>query len=78
MVQEAAGNDGILGSRGVFSLTEDDGLEVVSGGSGNDNLLGAGVDVRLGLSLGAVEAGALQHDIHVQLTHGSSCALGIA
>ena len=43
----------------------------VAGGSGDDNLAGASVDVRHGLLLAGVEAGALEHDVNLQLAPGA-------
>ena len=67
----------VLG-QGVVVYVVNDGGQVVASGSGDNNLLGAGVDVSLSLSLGGVEAGALQHDIHAQLAPGQLSSVGLS
>ncbi len=54
----------------------DDGGQVVAGGRGDDDLLGAGVDVGLSLFLLGVEAGALEHDVHAELAPGQISRVG--
>ena len=54
-----------------------DGGQVIAGRSGNDDLLGAGVDVRLSLGLGSVETGALQDNVHTQLAPGQLGSVGL-
>ena len=73
----SGGDDGIFGLEGIVVYVIDDGGQVVAGGGGDDDLLGAGVDVRLGLGLGGVEAGALQHDVNLQLLPGQVLRLGL-
>ena len=61
------GNDLVIGVQDLLVNRINDGLEVVAGRSGNDDLLGAGVDVRHCFVLGGIEARALEDDVHVQL-----------
>ena len=83
--RQAVGGAGSGGDDGIFGLQDgvvhvvDDGGQVVAGGRGDDNLAGASVDVGLALFLGGVEAGALQHDVHLQLAPGAirSVLLGV-
>ncbi len=56
---------------------EDDGRQIVARGSGDDDLLGAGVDVSLGLGLGGVETGALEDDVDVKLAPGQLSRVGL-
>ena len=49
---------------------EDDRREIIARRSGDDDLLCAGLDMRLGLCLCRVEARALKHDIDIMLTPG--------
>jgi hypothetical protein len=44
-----------------------DGLQIVAGGSGDNNLLSACFDVSHGLFLRGVEAGAFQNNVNIQL-----------
>ena len=44
--------------------------EAIASGSGDNDLLGASVDVSLSLSLGSVETGALQDNVDTQLAPG--------
>ena len=55
----------VLGQR-VLVHGEDNRLDV-AGGSGDNDLLGARIDVRHGFLFGAVETGAFEDDVHVQL-----------
>ena len=66
----SGGNDGVILRQGVFIYTEHDGGKIVARGSGNDDLLRAGVDVRLRFGFGAVEARALQHNVYADLAPG--------
>ena len=70
------GDDGILLGEGVLIYAVNDGGKVVSGRSGNNYLLCAGVDMRLALCLRAVEAGALQNYIDSKLAPGKVGSLG--
>ena len=54
-----------------------DGGQVVASGSGDDDLLGAGVDVSLSLSLGGVETGALENDVDVEVAPGQVVSVGL-
>ena len=54
-----------------------DGGQVVAGRSGDNDLLGAGVDVSLSLGLAGVEAGALQDHVHAQLAPGQLSGVGL-
>ena len=74
MVQLAA--EMILSSL-VRMFVEHHGGQVVARGGGDDDLLGAGVDVGLGLGLAGVEAGALQHHVHIQGLPGQVLGLGL-
>ena len=67
VVQEAA--EMILSSlvKRLVVYVVNDGGQVVACGSGNNDLLGACIDVSLRLFLGGVEAGALQHNVYIQL-----------
>ena len=64
------GDDGVRGLQRLFIDAVHDGGQVVAGGSGDDDLLRACVDVRLRLRLGGVEARALQHDVDVERLPG--------
>ena len=50
--------------------TVDDGRQVIAGRRGDQDLLGARIDVCLGLLLGCVETGALEDDVYVELFPG--------
>ena len=65
------GDDLVVLGQGFVIHVVHNGLQVLAGGRGDDNLLGASGDVGHGLFLGAVEAGALQHHIHVQGAPGA-------
>ena len=65
----SGGDDVVFLGQGVVVNVVNDGGQVIAGRSGNDDLLGAGVDVRLSLGLGSVETGALQNNVnHKTLT----------
>ena len=66
----SGGDDGVLSRQGVLIHAVNDGGQVVAGRSGNDDLLGARVDVGLGFGLGSEEAGALQHNVNADLAPG--------
>ena len=66
----SGGDDLILSGQGLLVNAVNDGLQIVASGSGDDNLLGASVDVGLALRLGGVEAGALQNNVHADLAPG--------
>ena len=71
VVQEAAEMICVFLGQGLLVDAVNDGGQIIASGSGDDDLLGAGVDVGLALFLAGVEAGALQHDVHVQLAPGA-------
>ena len=67
----SGGDDVIFLGQGVLVNREHDGGQIVAGRSRDNNLLGAGGDVRHGLFLLGVEAGALQHHVYIQLAPGA-------
>jgi len=67
----SSGDDLILSGQGLLVDGVDDGLQVVAGGSRDNDLAGASLDVGLSLSLAGVEAGALQNDVDAQLAPGA-------
>ena len=67
----SSGDDLILSGQGLLVDGVDDGLQVVAGGSRDNDLAGASLDVSLSLSLAGVEAGALQNDVDAQLAPGA-------
>ena len=67
----SSGDDLIVSGQGLLVDGVDDGLQVVAGGSRDDDLAGASLNVSLGLSLAGVEAGALQNDVDAQLAPGA-------
>ena len=66
----------ILGQGVVVDIVNDGG-QVVASGSGDDDLLGTGIDVSLSLSLGSVEASALQDNVNTQLAPGQLGSVGL-
>src|SRR5699024_6780762 len=66
----SSGDDLVFLGQGLLVDGVDDGLQVIAGRSGDDDLLGASSDVSHALVLAGVEAGALQDDIDVQLAPG--------
>ena len=60
------GDDLVICGKGIVVYVENDGLEIISCGSRDDDLLGAGVDVRHGLLFRAVETGALENDVNTE------------
>ena len=79
---EAVGGAGRSGDDGVLRLERlvvdvvDDGGKIVARGSGDDDLARAGVDVSLRLRLAGVEAGALEHDVDLELLPREVGSLG--
>ena len=71
------GDDVVIGGQRLVVDVVDDRGEVVARGSGDDDLLGAGVDVSLGLGLGGVEAGALEDDVNAELAPGELGGVGL-
>ena len=63
----SCGDDGVILGQGVLVDGEHDGREIVACRSRDDDLLRACVNVSLRLFLGAVEAGALEHNINAEL-----------
>mgnify|MGYP007055188791 CR=1 FL=1 len=53
-----------------------DGLQIVSCRSGNDNVFCAGIDVSLCFSFGGVESGTLQNYIYADLSPGKLSCVG--
>ena len=74
----SCGDDGVLSGQGVVVYVVNDGGQIVACGSRDNDLLSASVDVSLSLSLGSVEAGALQNDVYVSSPQGSSAAFALA
>ena len=66
----------ILG-QGVVVDVVNDGGQVIASGSGDNDLLGTGIDVSLSLSLGSVEASALQDNVNTQLAPGQLGSVGL-
>ena len=66
----SSGDDVVFLGQGLVVDVVDDGGQIVACGSRDDDLLSACVDVSLSLSLGAVEAGALQDNVDTQLAPG--------
>ena len=64
------GDDGVRSLERLFVDAVDDRGQVVAGGSGDDDLLRACIDVRLSLRLGGVEARALKHDVDIEFLPG--------
>ena len=54
----------------------DDGGQIVAGRSGDNDLAGACVDMRLCLGLAGVEAGALEDDVNAELAPGQISRVG--
>ena len=71
------GDDVVISGQDVMVDVEHDGGEVIARRSGDDDLLGAGVDVSLGLGLAGVETGALQHDVDVELAPRELCRVSL-
>ena len=63
-----SGDDLVVRGKGLLVYAVNDGLKIVSSGSGDNDLLCACVDVSLRLLLGAVEAGALENYVYADLT----------
>ena len=75
----SSGDDVIVSSQCFMVDIVDDSRQVITRRRGNDNLLCAGIDVSLSLSLGGVETGTFQNNIDTQLAPGqlSGVDLGI-
>ena len=63
-------NNLVIRSKGLFVYAENDGLEVIACGCGNNNLLCACGDVCLRFVFGAVEACALEHNVYADFAPG--------
>ena len=74
----SGGDDGVLSLQGLVVYVVNDGGQVVASGSRDNDLLGAGVDVSLSLSLGGVETGALQNNVDTQLAPGQLGSVGLS
>ena len=67
------GDDAVLGDIKLLVVdAHDDGDVLVLGGCGDDDLLGAGGDVALGLLALGEESGRLDHDIDAEFLPGKS------
>ena len=55
-----------------------DGGQVVSSRSGDNNLLSACIDVSLSLSLGGVESSTLQNYVNADLSPGKLCSVSLS
>ena len=64
------GDDGVFLGERLFVYAEYDGGKVIARGSGDDDFLRAGVDMRLRLCLGRVEARAFEHDVYADFAPG--------
>ena len=68
---------GVGRGQGLVVGVVDDGRKVLARRSGDDDLLRAGLDVRGGLLLGGVEAGALEDDIHFEFAPRELSRIGL-
>src|SRR5690606_38656189 len=82
---QAVGRAGGVGDDGVRALEDvvvhaidDGGVHVLAAGRGNDDLLGACLDVVIGFFLGGEGAGAFQHHVHVQFGPGQGQRIALA
>ena len=64
------GDDVVVCGQGLVVNVIDDGGEVIACGSGNDDLLGAGLDVGGSLVLSGEETGALENYVDAELAPG--------
>ena len=67
-----SGDDRVVRGEGLLVYAVNDRREIVAGRSGDDNLLCASVDVRLGLRLRGVEARALEDNVNADFAHEGS------
>ena len=74
----SSGNDGVILSKGLLINAVNDSRKIISCGSGNYNFLSACVDVSLALSLGAIEAGALENYVNAELSPGKISSVGLS
>jgi len=70
-----SGNDGIFSGQSVLVNAENDGLEVIACGCGNNDFLCACINVSLALLLGAVEACAFENNVNADLAPGKLVCL---
>ena len=73
----SSGDDLIFSGQGLLVDGVDDGLQVVAGGSRDNDLAGASLDVSLSLSLAGVEAGALENDVDVEVAPRQVVGVGL-
>src|SRR5699024_6992832 len=67
----SGGDDLIFLGQGLLVDGVDDGLQVIAGRSGDDDRIGASIDVSHARVFAGVEAGALQNAVNVQLAPGA-------
>ena len=67
----SGGNDLVVCGEGTLVYAVNDGGKIIACGSGDNNLLSAGVDMSGSLFLGGVEAGAFENDIDFKLLPGA-------
>ena len=63
-------------AQGVMVYVVNNGRQIVSGRSGDDDVLGTGIDMSLSLRLGGVETGALENDVNTQFSPRKVLSLG--
>ena len=71
------GDDVVVGRQRLVVDVVDNRRQVVAGRSGDDDLLGASVDVSLGLGLRGVEAGALEDDVDIKVAPRQVVGVGL-
>ncbi len=71
----SGGDDGVIRLQGVVVYVVNDSRQIVSGRSGDDDFLGAGVDMSLRLGLAGIEAGALKHYVNIEGLPGEILSL---
>jgi hypothetical protein len=70
-------DDGVGRGKGLVVGVVNDGREVISSRSGDDDLLCTGLDVSGSLSLGGIETSALENYIDVKLSPGKLSGVGL-
>ena len=73
----SSGDDVVLSGQRLMVDVVHDGGQIAAGRSGDDDLLGASVDVGLSLSLAGVEAGALENDVDVEVAPRQVVGVGL-
>ena len=73
----SSGDDVVLSGQRLVVDVVHDGGQIAAGRSGDDDLLGASVDVGLSLSLAGVEAGALENDVDVEVAPRQVVGVGL-